>query len=130
MTPEIALLWDQIREQEAPYPPSAYAFVQEGLRHTVDRLEQDDEERFDGESRHISGQELCLGLREFALEQYGLLARTVLRSLGIHRTDDFGRIVFILVEVGLMRKTDEDTLEDFEAVFEFEEAFDSPLGVA
>jgi uncharacterized repeat protein (TIGR04138 family) len=73
--------------------------------------------------RHISGQQLCLGLRDYALLQYGRLARTVLSSWGVRRTEDFGRIVFAMVEAGWMRKQDEDTIEDFENVFDFDEAF-------
>ncbi|MBL0926032.1 MAG: hypothetical protein IBJ11_00055 [Phycisphaerales bacterium] len=118
------------------FPPAAFAFVQGGLRHTVERIvekrEQNDTaelEETDG-GRHVSGQELCIGLREYALSQFGRLARTVLASWGIRRTEDFGRIVFILVEAGLMRKTDSDSIEDFEAVYEFDEAFGAELGVA
>ncbi len=129
MTPEIAVFWDSIKPLSGRYPPAAFSFVLEGLRHTVRAVREDDEagEPAEGESRHISGQELCLGLRDFAIEQYGLLAKTVLLSYGISRTDDFGRIVFILVEAGLMRKTDDDRISDFEHVFDFEEAFGSPM---
>jgi uncharacterized repeat protein (TIGR04138 family) len=73
--------------------------------------------------RHISGQQLCLGLRDYAILQYGRLARTVLSSWGVRRTEDFGRIVFAMVEAGWMRKQDDDTIEDFENVFDFDEAF-------
>jgi uncharacterized repeat protein (TIGR04138 family) len=71
----------------------------------------------------VSGQQLCLGLRDFAVEQYGLLARAVLRSWGVTRCDDFGRIVFAMVEAGLMQKTQDDDLTDFEGVYDFAEAF-------
>lgn len=127
MTPEIAIVWDRISKRTTRFCPSAYVFVQEGLRHTVQRLMEDDDSGLTPENRHISGRQLCLGLRDFALCQYGHLARTVLASYGIRRTEDFGRIAFTLVEVGLMRKTDEDRVEDFEAVFDFDEAFASPL---
>ena len=129
MTPEIAVFWDAIKPLADRYPPAAFSFVLEGLRHTVRAVRQSEgiTEPVEGESRHISGQELCLGLRDFAIDQYGLLARAVLASYGITRTDDFGRIVFILVEAGLMRKTEEDRLADFEHVFDFDESFTSPL---
>lgn len=125
MNGEIALIWERILNLGRPYPPAAYAFVQAGLRHTADRLTEEDDR---DDSRHVSGQELCLGLREYALQEFGHLARTVLESWKIRRTDDFGRIVFDLVEVGLLRKTDEDSLADFESVFDFDDAFGSPLG--
>lgn len=129
MTPEIALVWDRIAERTTRFCPSAYVFVQEGLRYTVQRLEDSGETDLTPDNRHISGRHLCLGLRDYALHQYGHLARTVLGSYGIRRTEDFGRIVFTLVDVGLMRKTEEDRAEDFESVFDFEEAFASPLTV-
>ena len=124
MNGEIALIWERIHALDRPYPPAAYAFVQAGLRHTSERLEREQE---DGESRHVSGQELCLGLREFAIKEYGQLSRTVLHSWRITRTEDFGRIVFDLVQVGLLRKTDEDSLTDFQGVYDFEAAFGSDL---
>lgn len=126
MTPEIALLWDRIRDISDRYKPGAFSLVQEGLRHTVERLAQE-EDRSPGESRHVTGQELCLGLRDYAIGEFGLLARAVLENLGVRRTEDFGRIVFILVEAGLMRKTDEDSIDDFTCVYDFDEAFGSPL---
>lgn len=75
------------------------------------------------DSRHVSGQQLCLGLRDYAIKRYGMMAPAVLRSWNLRRTDDFGRIVFAMIEHGLMSKTAEDTLEDFQAVYDFDEAF-------
>lgn len=105
-----------------PYSIEAFAFVQDGLRYTVQRLSAEaGNESLD--SRHVSGQELCIGLRSYALDQFGLLARTVLQSWGIYSTEDFGRIVFALVEAGLLRKSDDDSIEDFHLVFDFEDSF-------
>jgi uncharacterized repeat protein (TIGR04138 family) len=92
------------------------------------QIQSDDDKSADsigsaGGKRHITGQQLCLGLRDYALLQYGRLARTVLSSWGVRRTEDFGRIVFAMVEAGWMRKQDDDTIEDFENVFDFDEAF-------
>ncbi len=124
MNGEISLIWERIHALQRPYPPAAYVFVQAGLRHTADRLEREDEQ---GETRHVSGQELCLGLREYAIHEYGHLARTVLESWRVRKTEDFGRIVFDLVRVGLLRKTEEDSMADFQGVFQFDEAFGSGL---
>ena len=74
--------------------------------------------------RHISGSELAHGVRDLALERFGPLARTVLEHWGIHATDDVGRIVFALVECGVLVKQDEDRMEDFRDVFDFEDAFE------
>ena len=118
--------WKQIREKAGPYPPQAYQFVREGLAHTVKMIHGDHAEgEGSDESRHVSGQQLCLGLKDFATRQYGLLARTVLSSWGVRKTEDFGRIVFAMVEAGWMRKQDDDTLTDFQDVYEFDEAFGS-----
>jgi uncharacterized repeat protein (TIGR04138 family) len=126
-------MWDKLRETSGgPYPPAAYVFVQEGLRRTADRLYRIDDDGPDADgSRHVTGQELCIGLRDFAVQQYGSLARFVLEQWGIRRTADFGRIVFAMVEVGLLRKTDDDSIADFEGVFDFAEAFaDEPAAMS
>lgn len=79
------------------------------------------------QSRHVSGQELCLGLRSLAVEKYGLLARTVLRGWGLSTTEDFGKIVYAMVDTGLLRTSENDSLDDFRGVYEFDEAFDGPV---
>jgi len=73
--------------------------------------------------RHVSGQELCEAARQFALEQYGYMAKTVLNSWGIYSTSDFGEIVFNLIRIGQMRKTRADRREDFDNVYDFDTAF-------
>ena len=105
-----------------PYPAEAYEFIQQGLTYTQERLYREDD-HLTNEDRHIRGQEFCLGLRDLAIEQWGLMAPSVLRHWRIHRTVDFGRIVFAMIEAGLMSKTDEDSLDDFRNVYEFDEAF-------
>lgn len=117
-------VWDRVRQKAAGYPPEAFCFVQEGLRHTVEKLYTNASEMA---PRHVSGKQLCMGLRDFAIHQYGLLARTVLNSWSIRRTEDFGRIVFILVDCGVMRKSDDDSPDDFAGVFDFDEAFGREL---
>lgn len=73
--------------------------------------------------RHITGQELLAGLRQYALDQFGPMARAVLEHWGVRATEDFGRIVFALVEAKVLRKTDADSLEDFRGGYEFDDAF-------
>ncbi|MHC4946933.1 MAG: Minf_1886 family protein [Planctomycetota bacterium] len=114
--------WKSMLADAGPYPIEAFHFVREGLSYTAERVHEQPE-TLPEVDRHISGQQLCLGLRDFAIDRYGLLAPTVLRHWRIDRTDDFGRIVFSMIEHGLMSKTDEDTLEDFRAVYDFDEAF-------
>jgi uncharacterized repeat protein (TIGR04138 family) len=76
------------------------------------------------EPRHISGEELAHGVRDLALDQYGPMARTVLGHWGIHGTEDLGEIVFAMVECGVLVKQEEDRKEDFQGLFDFEEAFE------
>lgn len=118
--------WEMIRRSAGIYPPQAFNFVQDGLRYTVEQLQRP-ESGGRAESRHVSGQELCLGLRDYAISQYGLLARTVLQRWNIRRTEDFGRIVFLMVDAGLLRKTEDDDIEDFAGVYDFDEAFGREL---
>lgn len=121
----------QVFTEAGGYSVEAYAFIRDGLAHTVEMIHGDElaGASFDpeDESRHVDGSQLCIGLRDFAIDRYGLLARHVLGHWGIHETADFGKIIFALVDAGLMRKTDDDTLEDFRDVFEFEEVFSEPV---
>ncbi|MDX2017186.1 MAG: hypothetical protein SFY95_06030 [Planctomycetota bacterium] len=114
--------WNTLREKAGPYPTEAYLFVRDGLAHTM-KMVYGSEEPTGDESRHVSGQQLCLGLKDYAQARYGLLARTVLDKWHIRKTDDFGKIVFAMIDAGLMRRTEDDSLEDFRGVFDFGEAF-------
>jgi uncharacterized repeat protein (TIGR04138 family) len=113
----------QIVDELGLYPIEAFHFVQQGLECTVKRLHGEAEPE-ESHSRHVSGQELCEGLREFALVQWGLLARTVLQRWNITSTLDFGKIVFALIDGGRMQKTDADSLDDFRNVYDFRTAFE------
>jgi uncharacterized repeat protein (TIGR04138 family) len=73
---------------------------------------------------HVTGRELLEGIRRYAMKHFGLMARTVFETWGLHKTDDFGEIVFKLVDAGLMRKTEADTREDFRQVYDFAQAFE------
>ena len=114
--------WRRLLRSAGPYPPEAFSFVQEGLTYTAEKVHGEIEEQPEID-RHVSGQQLCLGLRDFAITQYGLMAPAVLEHWNIRRTEDFGRIVFSMVSAGLMSSTDEDTMESFRGVFDFAEAF-------
>jgi uncharacterized repeat protein (TIGR04138 family) len=75
----------------------------------------------------VTGGELLDGIRKFALKEYGPLTLTVLNHWGIRRCEDFGELVFIMVEKGLLGKTDEDRKEDFSGGYDFESAFRKPF---
>ncbi len=71
--------------------------------------------------RHVTGQQLCEAIRQYAVQQFGLMAKSVLNEWGVRNTGDFGEIVFNLIEVMLMRKTESDRREDFDNVFDFDD---------
>lgn len=110
------------------YPLDAFHFVRRGLDFTVHRAHKNPE-RLPEEQRHVTGQMLSHGLREFAVDQYGYLARTVLSRWRIARTEDFGEIVFAMVNGGLMQATEGDTPRDFHGVYTFDEAFGSRISL-
>ena len=114
--------------EESRYPIDAFHFVRRGLDYTVQRFHKNPQATEEKE-RHVNGRELCQGLREYAMERYGLLARMLLRRWNIQRTDDFGRIVFAMVEGGLMHATENDSLRDFEQVYDFDEVFNMRISV-
>lgn len=72
---------------------------------------------------HVSGRELLEAIRRLGPERFGLLTREVFGSWGVRTTDDFGDIVFNLVDAGLLSKTEEDSREDFRSVYSFDEVF-------
>lgn len=121
MADQIKLDWKSIRKNAGPYPQEAFQFVRDGLGHAVKLIYGDQQEA--GQDRHVNGQQLCLGLRDYAIVRYGMLARTVLSRWGITVTEDFGRIVFAMIDAGLLRRSEDDSLEDFRAVYDFDEAF-------
>jgi uncharacterized repeat protein (TIGR04138 family) len=105
----------RILDRNSCYPREAYEFVNESLGYTV---------RLQKRAGHVTGQELCEGVRHLAVERFGYLARTVLESWNIRRTDDIGAIVYAMIEVELLRRNESDSLADFHDVFDFEAAFD------
>jgi uncharacterized repeat protein (TIGR04138 family) len=121
----------RLLESDPRFKLDAYQFVREGLSYAQDVLEMgietlpyDDDEDLDAPpERHLTGQELCMAIREYAIDQYGLMAKTVLNSWGIYKTGDFGDIVYNMIEIKLMKKSDDDHREDFDDVYDFEQAF-------
>jgi uncharacterized repeat protein (TIGR04138 family) len=118
----------QLLREDRRYKLEAYQFVREaldfahqslgmGMRRAVRPGEQPPAEA------HLTGQQLCEAIRRFALEQYGYMAKWVLGSWGVHATSDFGEIVYNLIGISLMRKSETDRREDFDNVYDFDEAF-------
>jgi uncharacterized repeat protein (TIGR04138 family) len=114
---------EKICEKDQRYSLDAYHFVQEGLNHTLKSLKRGGPHAH----RHVSGQELLHGLREFALKEYGPMSKAVLNEWGIKLTDDFGQVVFNLVNASVLGKNETDSPNDFKNVFTFDDAFVKPF---
>lgn len=111
------------------YPLEAFLFVQRGLDYTVRKVHGEQDPCSQPTNRHITGKQLCRGLRDYAIEQYGLMTRTVLRHWNINSTEDFGKIVFAMVDADLMQKTDQDSIGDFFEIYDFDQAFEPSLSI-
>lgn len=135
MTEELHPMTRLLRDDRR-YKFEAYQFVREGLdfaqevmkfgaeEETEDPAEEPKKSRSRKKSaRHVTGQQLCHALKQYAVKQYGLMAKLVLNSWGLKRTGDFGEIVYNLISIGAMSKSKRDRKEDFENVFDFDQAF-------
>ena len=132
----------ELLEEDNRYRVAAYEFVFNALAYAQTVLHMGtktpseptglpgEEEESDEPQQHVSGQELCEAIRQFALRQYGYMAKTVLNSWGVYRTGDFGQIVFNLIRFGRMRKTKHDRREDFEDVYDFDIAFEQEFKIS
>ncbi|MGE0609272.1 MAG: Minf_1886 family protein [Pirellulales bacterium] len=128
----------ELLQQDRRYKLGAYIFVFEALEFAQTTLNLGDEQPSeplprrskkkpkaadsdeDRPEKHLTGQQLCEAIRLFALDQYGYMAKCVLNSWGVYKTGDFGEIVFNLIRVERMRKTERDRREDFDDVFDFD----------
>lgn len=114
---------EQLVTKGSPYHRDAYLFLRDALDHTQKQVARESK----GPVRHVTGRELLEGIREFALQEFGPMTLTVLAEWGVRSTADFGEIVFHLVDIGLLAKTETDTRADFANVYDFEEAFRKPF---
>jgi uncharacterized repeat protein (TIGR04138 family) len=115
---------EQIATQDLRYNREAYFFLREALDHTH-RITGKPPKK--NQVRHVSGQELLNGIREYALQQFGPMTLTVLEEWGIKLCEDFGEIVFNMVESKLLAKTEQDSREDFRNGYDFHDAFRKPF---
>jgi uncharacterized repeat protein (TIGR04138 family) len=110
-------------QKDSRYQPEAYAFLIEALDVTLKTLFKENPER----AKHLNGKELMEGIRQHALAEFGPMTYTVFNEWGLHSTEDFGEIVFHLVEAGRLGKTETDSKQDFKDLFTFEDAFLKPF---
>lgn len=123
---EFSEVVELICKEDARFDRKAYTFVRQALDHTVKEMKKRSPER-NARSQHVTGPELLGGVRDFALDQFGPLAKTVLNAWGITRCRDIGDIVFNLIEYNVFSKTENDRREDFADLYDFEEAFVKPF---
>lgn len=122
-TPSFDQVLDQVMARDPRYARDAYHFLREALDYTQRAISKANQ----GKLRHVTGQELLAGIRAYALQQYGPMALMLLNEWGIHRCEDFGELVFNLVDAGVLSKTETDSRADFANGYDFEEAFRKPF---
>ncbi len=113
----------EIHNTDTRYGKGAYYFIREALDHTLKNAEKNKHSK----GGHVSGYELLEGIREYALERFGPMAMTMMQHWNIQKCRDFGEIVFNLVEHGILGRTENDSLEDFDNGYDFESAFSEPF---
>lgn len=113
---------ENILQRDKRFEAGAYFLLKEALDFTLKRTREEN-----GSERHVSGEELLHGYRDYALEEFGPMAYTLLREWGVHTCRDIGDQVFHLIEEGMFGKQDSDTREDFCDHFDFEDAFLKPF---
>jgi uncharacterized repeat protein (TIGR04138 family) len=104
------------------YQFEAYLFVQEAIQYTQKALG-----RHKQEHKHVGGKELLNGIRDYALTMFGPMSPTVLSEWGIHSCEDFGEIVFNLIQHNQAVKSKSDSRDDFKGGYDFDEAFRKPF---
>ena len=114
---------DQILAKDERFHRDAYLFMREALDFTQKLIGAKNQ----GKVRHVSGQELLDGLRQYSLQQFGPMTATVFEEWGIRNCQNFGEIVFNMVEIGLLAKTEKDSREDFQSGYDFTDAFRKPF---
>lgn len=121
---------DLLRE-DPRYKLEAYQFIRESLQYAHEHLDVigplghgPDDDPDEDAPRHLTGQQLCEACRLYAIDQYGYLAKMVLANWGLHQTSDFGELVYNLIRIEQMRKSESDRREDFDDVYNFDAAFE------
>jgi uncharacterized repeat protein (TIGR04138 family) len=112
-----------IIKRDPRYAYEAYEFTFAALHHTQKLLGKAPKSpEAESAQHHVSGTQLLEGVRDLAMKEFGLMARSVFRCWGIEKSGDFGDIVFNLIEANLMSKTREDSREDFDGGFDLDRA--------
>lgn len=113
-------LLQDLCKRDQRYPFEAYEFVYAALGYLQDLMKK--QEVVKEGPKHVTGQQLSEACRDFALQEFGLMAGTVLGTWNIKQTDDIGELVYNLIGINLMTKTDTDSKEDFHNVYDMKQA--------
>jgi len=114
---------DAIVASDRRYQRDAYVFLRDALDFTTKQ-----QKKAKGAAvRHVSGPELLDGVRQYALKEFGPMVLTVFENWGLRSTEDVGHMVFNLIAAGIFGKTDQDSIEDFKNIYDFQEAFAKPF---
>lgn len=129
MNSPLKAMRDLLRD-DPRYKLDAYQFIRESLQYAHENLDRIGPLKYGANDspdvdspRHLTGQQLCEACRLYAIDQYGYLAKMVLASWGLKSTGDFGELVYNLIRIEQMRKSESDSREDFDNVYSFDEAF-------
>jgi uncharacterized repeat protein (TIGR04138 family) len=114
---------EQILAKDERFHRDAYGFMREALDFTQKLIGSKNQ----GKVRHVTGQELLDGIRQYSLQQFGPMAATVFEEWGVRNCQNFGDIVFNMVEIGLLAKTEKDNRDDFQDGYDFADAFVKPF---
>lgn len=105
------------------FDPHAYLFLKDSLDFTLKRIAESNA----GKQRHVSGQELLIGFRDLALQEFGPMASTLMAEWGLTCSRNIGEMVFLMIEEQVFGRQESDTIEDFVDIFDFEQAFVIPF---
>jgi len=105
----------EICESDPRYREDVYEFVLEALSYTQKKFKR---------TKHVTGKELLEGIKFLLMDKFGPMTMLVLRHWGINSTEDFGNVVFNLVDKKVLSKTEEDDIESFRNVYDFDKEFD------
>ena len=114
MNQELSSIIDQVSDHDQRYKQDAYYFVMEALSFTQRKFKS---------ASHVTSDEILYGMRELLLIKFGPMTMMVLKYWGIHATEDFGNIIFSLVENKVLSKTEEDDISKFRNGYDFNEVF-------
>lgn len=123
MNPKIEEVLEKIQSRDSRFANEAYLFVSEALGETVRKLGR---QKAPVGKRHVSGQELAEGMADFALDRFGPMTYQVLKTWGLAKTRDIGDIVYTLIDEKVLAKSDNDSIDDFNEVYDFKSRFLAP----